>query len=81
LQAPKTTRARLSKDFVSLETNLDLDYWEVDPNWDGITFRSAAQARRPVRNGSIPRKLKINAGGNLCIRLVTTKGKQYQLNV
>jgi DNA modification methylase len=81
LPAPKSTKARLSRGIVSLETNIALDYWEVDPNWDGITFRSAAQARRPVRSGSIPRELKTNAGGDICIRLVTTQGKQYQLNV
>ena len=79
--APKATKARLSKGLVSLETDLNLDYWEVDPDWDGMLFRSAAQARRPVRSGSIPFALKINAGGDVCIRLVTTQGKQYQLNV
>ena len=41
---PKTTRANLSKSVISLETKLDLDYWEVDPAWDGKTFKSAAQA-------------------------------------
>jgi site-specific DNA-methyltransferase (adenine-specific) len=81
LPVPKTTKAHVSNDAVSLETNLDLDYWEVDPNWDERMFRSAAQAKRPVRNGNIPLALKIKAGGNVCIRLVTAKGKQYQLNI
>lgn len=71
----------LSEDFISLETDLDIDYWEVDPDWDGITFKSAAQAQRPIRSGSIPRELKTKAGSNVCVRLVTTTGKQYQLNV
>jgi hypothetical protein len=79
--APKTTRAHLSGDTIFLETNLELDYWEVDPNWDGITFRSAAQARRPIRNGNIPCELKIKAGSNVCIRLVSADNKQYQLNI
>ena len=79
--APKSTEVHVSKHSVSLETNLDLDYWEVDPAWDGITFKSAAQAKRPVRNGNIPCELKIKIGSNVCIRLVTAKGKQYQLNV
>ena len=79
--APKTTRARLSENTIFLETNLELDYWEVDPNWDGITFRSAAQARRPIRNGNIPCELKIKAGSHVCIRLVTADNKQYQLNI
>jgi len=79
--APKTTKIKMSENTVLLETKLDLDFWEVDSNWDGEKFRSTAQAKRPVRNGDIPRKLKIKAGGNICIRLVTVKGKQYQLNV
>ena len=78
---PKSTNVRLLHDTVVMETDLELDYWEVDPEWDGITFKSAAQARRPVRSGSIPYELKIKAGSKVCIRLVTTTGKQYQLDV
>ena len=78
---PPSTKAYLSNDIVALETDLDLDYWEVDPNWDGITFKSAAQAKRPLRRGSIPCKLKINVGGTICIRLVSAEGKQYQLHI
>ena len=52
--APRSTKVQLLNDLVSLETNLELDYWEVDPDWDGITFKSAAQAGRPVRSGAIP---------------------------
>jgi DNA modification methylase len=75
------TTIRFVKDTVVLKTNLDLDYWEVDPDWDGITFRSAAQAQRPIRSGEIPGELKIKAGRNVCVRLVTTHGEQYQLHV
>ena len=78
---PRTTKILASADSISLETTLDLDYWEVDPDWDGITFRSAAQAQRPVRSGVIPCELKIKAGRRVCIRLVTTAGRHYQLNV
>jgi DNA modification methylase len=79
--APKSTKAHLSKDSVSLITNLELDYWEVDPNWDGITFRSAAQAKRPVRSGKLPSELKTNIGSKVCVRLVTAQGEQFQLNI
>lgn len=74
-------------DALQLETPLELDYWEVDPAWDGKTFRSAAQAVRPVRSADVPRELKIKTGGsipvggNVCVRLVTVQGKQFQLNV
>jgi DNA modification methylase len=81
LAAPKSTKARLSKTSLSLETRLDIDYWEVDPNWDGKIFRSFAQAIRPVRSGDIPRELKIKVGRNVCVRLLTAKGTQYQLNI
>jgi len=78
---PKELKAYISKDSISLETDLDLDYWEVDPAWDGKLFKSAAQAKRPVRSGKIPYELKIKAGRNNCIRLVTAQGEQFQLNV
>src|SRR5687767_14910354 len=79
LKAPKATKVRLLKDMICLETSLDLDYWEVDPDWDGVIFKSAAQAQRPVRSGTIPRELKIKAGRSICVRLVTSQGEHYQL--
>lgn len=79
--APKSTKVHVSNDSITLNTDLDLDYWEIDPDWDGDLFKSATQARRPVRNGNIPNELKTNVGGNICIRLMTAQGKQYQLNV
>lgn len=77
----KDIKARITSDSISIITDLDLDYWEVDPAWNGKMFQSAAQAKRPVRSGDIPLELKIKAGGNVCIRLVTVKGKLHQLNV
>ena len=78
---PKTTKASLSGNVVFLETKLDLDYWEVDPAWDGEIFRSAAQAKRHARSGVIPYQLKIKAGRDICIRLVSVKGERFQLNI
>jgi DNA modification methylase len=78
---PKTIKAKLSDNVILLETNLDLDYWEVDPSWNGKLFKSVAQAKRPIRSGELPCELKIKAGSNICIRLVTVNGKQYQLNI
>ncbi|MBN1305514.1 MAG: hypothetical protein JXA13_13835 [Anaerolineales bacterium] len=63
---------------IILESELDLDFWEVDPNWDGKLFRSAAQACRPVRNGELPRELKIEAGKEICARVVTVTGEVSQ---
>jgi DNA modification methylase len=81
LPPPKLTKVRLSNDVIRLETKLDLDYWEVDPDWDGIIFRSAAQAQRHIRNGAISHELKIKAGRQVCVRLVTSQGEQYQLDI
>jgi DNA modification methylase len=36
-----------------------VDYWEVDPCWDGELFRSAAQGVHPLRDGSVPESLKL----------------------
>ena len=79
--APKSVRVSISDEAICLKTKLDLDYWEVDPAWDGKLFRSAAQAKRPVRSDKIPHELKLKAGSNPCIRLVTAKGEQFQLHV
>ena len=79
--APKSVKPYISENAISIETKLELDYWEVDPAWDAKVFKSAAQAKRPVRSGKIPYELKIKAGRNNCIRLVTTNGEQFQLNV
>lgn len=72
---------RIQDGALALETRLELDYWEVDPAWDGKVFRSAAQAVRPVRSGRIPMELKIKSGRNVCIRMVTAGGDRYQLQV
>jgi len=81
LPAPKSTKVHCSEDSVTLKTQLDLDFWEVDPDWNGAIFKSAAQATRPVRTGTISHQLKIKTGSKVCIRLVTAQGEQYQLHV
>ena len=77
----KKIKASVADGYVRLKTSLDVDFWEVDPAWDGKIFRSVAQAQRHVRSGELPMELKIRIGGRVCIRLVTVDGKQFQLNV
>jgi DNA modification methylase len=72
---------QLSTSLVALENTNRLDYWEVDPNWDGETFKSAAQASRPVRSGEIPSALKIKIGRRACVRWVTVNGRHYQMEL
>ncbi len=55
-----------------------LDYWEVDPSWDGKIFKSAAQAGRPIRSGDISHEIRIKTGRRFCVRLVTAEGELLQ---
>jgi hypothetical protein len=73
----------IQPDSVYVNGRLDLDYWEVDPAWDGKIFKSAAQAQRHIRNGELSRGIKIKTGPHMCVRLITVKGKmlQRELNV
>jgi len=59
----------------------DLDYWEVDPDWDGEILRSAGQAIRPVRSDEIPSTIKIKTGRHVCVRWVTLEGQQFQSDI
>ncbi len=77
----KKIKVHVLENSVHLETSLDVDFWEIDPAWDGEIFKSAAQAQRHTRSGEIPLALKIKVGGNMCIRLVTVQGKEFQLNI
>jgi len=79
----KKINIRVNSESVHLETTLDVDFWELDPDWDGIMFKSAAQAQRHVRSGELPMELKIKIGHKrkVCVRLVTVQGKQFQLNI
>ena len=44
---------------VKIDTRLPIDYWEIDPAWDGKIFKSAAQAQRPLRSEEISKEIKI----------------------
>jgi site-specific DNA-methyltransferase (adenine-specific) len=61
---------------------VQLDYWEVDPAWDGQVFSSAAQAIRPRGAHSMPARLEFPAipDGQPCFRLVTTSGEIHQIS-
>jgi DNA modification methylase len=69
---------------ISIDQSLlnELDYWEIDPAWDGELFRSAAQAARPIRKGDIPDQLAApTMGEKIAIRLVKINGEQLTLHV
>ena len=77
----KKIKVKIAGDMVQIKTSLHVDFWEIDSDWDGKTFKSIAQAQRHVRSGVIPMQLKIKIGGKVCIRLITIEGKQFQLHV
>jgi DNA modification methylase len=58
-----------------------VDYWEVDPDWDGITFKSLAQAVRAVRSSEVPRSLHIKTGRRICVRIMMASGVHYQIEL
>jgi DNA modification methylase len=75
---------RLVNQSVKLETGQaeEIDYWEVDPAWDGTLFRSAFQAIRPRGIGSIPDHLDLLCSDhNLPVyaRFVDIRGNTYGL--
>jgi DNA modification methylase len=76
-----TGALRLEGDVLQLQgfDLYELDYWEADPAWDGVVFRSAAQAVRPTGRKPIARQLvlPVKPGpGPVTVRLVRIDGGQ-----
>jgi DNA modification methylase len=60
----------------------EIDYWEVDPAWDGKLFRSTAQALRPRGKGSLVDHLNLpgsNRNLPICVHVVDIHGNTYSL--
>jgi DNA modification methylase len=60
----------------------EVDYWEIDPAWDGQVFHSAAQALRPHRKGTIADHLLLpfpTTGQPICARVVDIHGNSWWL--
>lgn len=79
-----TIQRELEHPIIRVDESLleELDYWEVDPSWDGDIFQSANQAARPLRKGEISNKLVLpTMGEKVAIRLVKINGDQLTLNV
>ncbi len=59
----------------------EMDYWEVDPAWDGQIFRSATQVIRPRKKKAIAEQANIPMISDdlpLCVRSVHIKGRMTQ---
>jgi hypothetical protein len=80
---PSSFVLRQDEQTLSLDETLltGIDYWEVDPAWDGEIFRSAAQAARPRGTrgqGSVAHQLHLpiqNSSRPICVRFVHGSGK------
>lgn len=59
----------------------NLEYWEIDPDYDYQVFRSAAQAVRPLKKAEIRNELElkpVDPGKRAAVRLLYTNGDQKQ---
>jgi len=82
---PGSLNLILDNQFVKLEVNQaeGIDYWEVDPAWDGKLYRSATQAMRPHGKENITDQLDLpKTNGNLpiCVRVVDIHGNTSWLS-
>lgn len=80
----KSIKLNLDGQLIKLEAQQvdKIDYWEVDPAWDGQLFRSASQAIRPRRRGTITDRLTLpSPSGKLpiCARVVDIHGNSCWL--
>jgi hypothetical protein len=61
-----------------------VEYWEVDPDWDGKTFCSVGQAVRSRRGKPLAAQIQLPASckiAQVCIRALTSEGKLLQLEL
>jgi DNA modification methylase len=94
-QVDKTSFSKISLPFHSIrleEKSVEMDqqviqnvdYWEVDPAWDGKIFRSLAQAYRPRGKEDIPQRIELPVSAGLrpvCVRWVTVQGEQLEAHL
>jgi DNA modification methylase len=80
------TRAETGEWKITLDQSMlaSLDYWEVDPAWDGSIFRSAVQKSRPRRRGQVSGEIKLPAewvGDQIRVRLIEVSGRQMECSL
>ena len=61
----------------------EVDYWEIDPDWDGHIFRSAAQAVRLPRAAALPTRLQLplEPKSAIYVRIIDNGGKVNALAI
>ncbi len=62
-----------------------IQFWEVDPAFDGSQFNSYAQSVMPLRTGEIANSLEISTetktGRTICVRAVDHQGNWFQIQL
>jgi DNA modification methylase len=60
-----------------------LDYWEIDPHYNGKVFKSAFQAVRARKSEKIESQIILpkKSNGPICVRMITAKGERYQVEL
>lgn len=83
LASPQGAEVNAVPGTVSVHGPADIEFWEVDPRWDGRIFRSAAQALRPSAAAALPIELGIKNGRSLCVRCISAAGEllQWELDI
>jgi DNA modification methylase len=84
LQPAHTFQLKLEGQTIHLVTQQpeEIDYWEVDPAWDGKVFHSAAQALRPRGKGGFVDHLNLPISNHslpICVRVVDIHGNIFNL--
>ena len=81
----ETIQAHLQQGNLIVQLNSEacsnLEYWEVDPSWDGEVFRSAAQVVRRRKEAVVENLVSFPASKRnnpLCVRLVSNTGEMVQ---
>jgi DNA modification methylase len=66
---------------MNLPANLidEIEYWELDPDWNGKVFHSQVQGARPWRKGEIPAFIPLSERvRQMCLRIVLINGTLIQ---
>jgi hypothetical protein len=67
-------KVTLPQDLIS-----QVDYWEIDPDWNADIFQSRFQAARPWRKGEIHQSIQLPQDHrNICLRIVLINGDLIQ---
>jgi DNA modification methylase len=81
----ETIQAHLQQGNLIVQLNSEacsnLEYWEVDPSWDGEIFRSAAQVVRRRKEAVVENSVSFSAPKRknpLCVRLISNTGEMVQ---